>query len=423
MAFPFLNLPPEIREHVYHQVLSCDSARRLPDDDDNPASYRFDLAILRTNRQIYHESKKAFQDNVFIKITTPWSESIEHISSEGRVPIIAKGPAADAFASFHLWIWIDAPGVPPRGTDYSIIICLDDLPAFTRMWRFSNLNMPALNPHLSLKLVLQDPHVPNRKLPKALQLRLLQPFGLVKNLHSFSVHGAKVLPSVEEALKKEQATPEPSPEESLETATALKDAGNNALQTQDYASAMRYYTEAFAAIHVTVSGRKRYIHAEGYYNLRELASGPYKGQNGHLARIILRVKLVANVIKTYLKMEEWEEARFWGKRSINLFSASYDPHPTDDLDGDFDRDWAWVQLSAAMGFPAQDAMGKILYRTALASRALGFKKEDYNLVQAAQVYLPRDEIIRTDLRNMTEQADADQRAAAQAEESSLSASP
>ncbi|KAL8647671.1 MAG: hypothetical protein Q9226_006341 [Calogaya cf. arnoldii] len=411
MAFRFLDLPPEIRDNIYHDVLSSDEARRPPADDDSPASYHFNLAILRTNKQIHHESKKAFQDNVFIKITTPWSESIEHISSEGRVPIVALGPAADAFGSFHLWIWIDAPGVPPSGTSYSIIICLDDLLAFTRMWRFSNLNHQGLNPHLRLKLSLQDPHVSGRKIPKPLQRRLVQPFGSVKNLHSFSVHGAKVLPSVEEALKKEQATPDPSPEECLETATALKDAGNKSLEAQDLSGAMQFYTEAFAAIHITLSGRKRYIHAEGYYN-RELTTGPYKGQNGHLARVILRVKLVANVIQTYLKMEEWDEARFWGKRSIDLFRASYDPQHADDLEGDFDRDWGWVPLSAEMGFPAQNAMGKIFYRTALASRALGYKKEEWNLVHAAQVYSPHDEIIRADLRKLMEQVDSDHKAAA-----------
>ncbi|KAL8839612.1 MAG: hypothetical protein Q9205_003458 [Flavoplaca limonia] len=410
MAFRFLDLPPEIRDHIYHDLLSCDNARRPPDDDDHPASYHFDLAILRTSKQIYHESKKAFQDNVFIKITTPWSESIEHISCEGRVPIIAMGPAAEAFASFHLWIWIDAPSVPPRGTAYSIIICLDDLLAFTRMWRFSNLNHQGLNPHLRLKLILQDPHIPSRKIPKALQSRLLQPFGSIKDLHSFSVHGAKVLPSVEEALKKEQATPEPSPEECLEIATALKDAGNRSLNSQDYAAAMQYYIEAFAAIHITVSGRKRYVHAEGYYNLRELATGSYKGQNGNLARIILRVKLVANVIQTHLKMQEWEDARFWGKRSISLFRSSYEPDDGDDLEGDFDKDWTWVQQAAAMGFPAP--MGKIFYRTALASRALGFQKEEWNLVQAAQIYSPHDEIIQADWKRMRGNADSDHKAAA-----------
>ncbi|KAL8770979.1 MAG: hypothetical protein Q9209_003398 [Squamulea sp. 1 TL-2023] len=402
MAFRFLDLPPEIRDQIYHDILCCENARRPPADDDNPASYHFDLAILRTNRQIHHESKKAFQDNIFIKITTPWSESIQHISSEGRVPIITLGPSAEAFASFHLWIFIDAPATPPRGTNYSMVICIDDLPAFTRMWRFSNLNHQDLNPHLRLKLTLQDPHVPDRKIPKALQTRLLKPFGLIKNLHAFSVHGAKLLPSVEEALKKEQATPEPSPEECFETATALKDAGNISLQAQDYAAALQYYTEAFAAIHITVSGRKRYVHADGYYSGRELTTGSYKGQPSAFVRIIFRVKLVANFIQTYLKMEKWEEARFWGKRSIVMFRANLDPHHGDDLEGDFDRDWQWVKLSVSMGFPARNEMGKVFYRTALASRALGYKKEEWNLVHAARVYLPSDQVIQAVLKRMEE---------------------
>ncbi|KAL8798279.1 MAG: hypothetical protein Q9223_007948 [Gallowayella weberi] len=404
MSFRFLELPAEIRDQIYHEILSCDNARRLPADDDSPASYHFDLAILRTNRQIYHESKKAFQDNIFIKITTPWSESIEHISSEGRVPMIAVGPAAEAYKSFHLWIWIDAPGAPSRDTSYSMLICLDDLLAFTRMWRFSNLTHGGLNPHLRLKLILQDPHVPDRKIPKALQTRLLQPFGLVKDLHSFSLHGERVLPSVEEALKKEQATPEPSPAECLETATALKDAGNKSLQANDYPAALQHYTDAFAAIHIVVSGRKRYVHADGYYG-GVLTSGTYSGQRSDYVRLVLRVKLVANFIQTYLKMQEWEDARFWGKRSIVLFRASLTGREGDDLGGDFDKDWVWAKNSAGMGFPARNEMGKILYRTALASRELGYEKEELNLIQAAAIYLPNDEVVQAEKRKRVDDYD------------------
>ncbi|KAL8722097.1 MAG: hypothetical protein Q9225_001341 [Loekoesia sp. 1 TL-2023] len=337
MPFRLLNLPPEIRDQIYHEVLSSDTARRPPVDDDYPASYKFDLGILRANKQIYHEAKKAFQDNVFIKITTPWEESIAHISSEGRVPIITTGPKAENFRSFHLWIFIDAPD----------------------------------------------------------QNRLLRPFGLVKDLHSFSVHGAKLLPSVEEALKEEQTIPDPSAEECLEKATALKDAGNASLQAGDYASALQQYTDAFAAIHITVSGRKRYIHADGYY-IREVMSGPYTGQRCDYVRLLIRVKLVANFIQTYLKMQDWEEARFWGKRSIILFRASLTGDDDDDLADE--TKWRWVNASATMEFPARTEMGKILYRTALASRELGLKKEMENLVRAAAVYLPRDEIVQAEKR-------------------------
>ncbi|KAI4115175.1 MAG: hypothetical protein LQ345_004183 [Seirophora villosa] len=397
--FPFLHLPAEIRDQIYHDILSTDNARCPPVDDDEPASYKFDLAILHANKQIHHEAKKAFQDNVFIKITTPWPESIEHISSEGRVPIITTGRRAEHFESFHLWIWIDTPGVPSSGPAYSMLICLEDLPAFTRMWHFSNLNHQSLNTFLRLKLTLQDPHVPDRKIPRNLQNRLLRPFGLVKNLHSLSVRGAKVLPSVEEALFKEQAVPDPSPEECLERATALKEEGNKSLQAGDYATALQSYTDAFAAIHITVSGRKRHVHADGYYT-GELASGLYKGQRSDYVRLVLRVKLVANIIQAYLKMKEWEEARFWGRRSITLFRSSL----TGDLDNDL-RDhtkWGWVSEAANMGFPAQAEMGKIMYRTALASRELGYDKEVENLIRAAAICLPHDGLVQKEKNTLDE---------------------
>ncbi|KAL9580002.1 MAG: hypothetical protein Q9212_004757 [Teloschistes hypoglaucus] len=392
MAINFLDLPAEIRDQIYHEVLSAINARRPPVQDDDPGTFEFDLGILRVNKQIHHEAKKAFEDNIFIKITTPWSESIDHISSEGRVPIITKDEPADDFHAFHLWVWIDAPGVPYRGIEYSMVISLDDLPAFTRMWHFSNLNHQGLNPHLRLKLTLQDPHVPNRKIPKSLQTLLLQPFGQVKDLHSFSVEGAKVLPSVEEALKTEQAIPDASREESLARATALKTLGNQSLQAGAYTAALQQYIDAFAAIHITVSGRKRYIHADGYY-YRELTSGPYQGQRSDYARFIIRAQLVANVVQVYLKMQEWEDARFWGKRSILMLRKSLIGETDDELGGGR-ADWAWVHESATMGFPARTEMGKILYRTALASNELGRQDEVSNLIWAAAVHLPHDQIVQ-----------------------------
>ncbi|KAI4189200.1 MAG: hypothetical protein L6R41_001643 [Letrouitia leprolyta] len=395
MPFRFLDLPPEIRDQVYHEVLSTDNARLPPSSDDLPAFYKYDLAILLANKQVYHEAKKAFQDNTFVKITTPWEESIDHISSEGRVPIITTGSKAEKFPYFHLWIWIDAISAPFHGSATSMLICLEDLPLFTRMWHFSNLSHQDLNRHLRLKLTLQNPHLPNCKIPKALQARLLRPFGIVKDLDDFSIHGSKVLPSVEEALKKEQATPDPSAEECLERAFAFKDAGNTSLQASDYTSALQHYTEAFEAIHITISGRKRYVHADGYY-VREVTSGRYKGQRGDYVRLILRVQLVANVIQTYLKLADWEEARFWGKRSIVLFRASLTGDDDDDLANE--EKWKWVKESANMGFPATAQMGKIFYRTAVASKELGFQNEYGNLIRAAAVYLPAEVAVQAELR-------------------------
>ncbi|KAL9601533.1 MAG: hypothetical protein Q9219_002485 [cf. Caloplaca sp. 3 TL-2023] len=392
MGFRFLDLPPELRDQIYHEVLSSENARHPPPTDDHPATYHFDLSLLLANRRIHHEALRAFRDsNIFVKITTPWEESIAHINSEGRVPIIVTGGRADAFRLFHLLVAIDAPVVPCRDSGYSMVICLADLPAFTRMWNFSNLSLRGLNGHLRLRLTLNDPHNPDRKIPKELQTRLLQPFGLVKDLYGFSLHGTKVLPSVEDALKRELATPDPSPEECLEKADALRETGDKHFHAKEYTAALEKYTASFAAIHITVSGRQRYIHADAYY-ARGATSGPYNNQLCSHARLLLRVKLVAGTIRTYLRLREWDEAWFWGKRSILLWRAGMIGDEDPDLAEE--RKWQWLRHPAHTSFPAGTDMGWIFYWTSLAARELGLEAEARNLGKAALIYVPHHEIMR-----------------------------
>ena len=398
MGLRFLDFPAEIREQIYGEILSTASARCGPMCPDEPASFKYQVNILLANHQIYHEAKKVFQDNIFVKITTPWPEAIEHIRSAGKVPSVCTGDKASAFRDFHLWILIDTPATPyPQSHgSFSMLICLEDLEAFTRMWHFSNLNHVGLNQHLRLKLIIQDPHVEERKIPKRLQQRLLLPFGLVKELHTFSVDGrnTKILPSVEEALKKEQKIPDPTPEQSLEKSFLLKDAGNKFLKEGSLRKALELYVEAFAAIHITVSGRARTIHADGYY-IRELVSGTYRGMRGDYVRMILRVQLVANMVLAYLKLEDYAEAHFWGKRTIVLFRQSVTGNDAEDF-GDDDPQ-SWLSETWAARFPAHEAMGKIFYRTAMASKKLGKTADVRTLMRAANVYLPNDQAVQKEL--------------------------
>ncbi len=362
MALPFLDFPAEIREHIYSQVLSTANSRCEPVDPSEPGSYKYHLDILQVNHQVYREAKKIFQDNVFVKITTPWPEAIGHIRSEGKVPSVTTGDKAALFPDFHLWVFIDTPATPypqQHHGSFSMLICLQDLEAFTRMWHLSNLNHFGLNRHLRLKLTIQNPHVPDRKIPKTLQSQLLQPFGVIKDLHTFSVHGPKLLDSVQDAMNKERNMPDPSPEDCLEKGFALKDLGNQLLNTGSYRKALQKYTDAFEAIHITVSGRTRIIHAEGYY-IRELTSGPHKGMRGDYIRMVLRVQLVANIVHAYLKLEEWAEAHFWGKRSIVLFRRSVTGDESEDIGSDDPQ--TWLNQTWAARFPAHEAMGKIFYR-------------------------------------------------------------
>ena len=404
MASPFLLCPPEIREQIYREILSSSSAKRDSGLTDCCARYSYQLDILRTNRQIYREAKKIFQDNIFVKITTPWPEAIEHIHSDGKVPIVTSGENAERFTDFHLWVYIDAPAAPPNHETHSMLICLEDLEAFAWTWHYNNLNYPGLNSHLSLKLTIQDPYVFDRKISKSLQQRLLLPFGVIKDLLGFKVCGSKLLPSVKDSLEKTRAIPDPTREECLEEATLLKEAGTRALEAGDYQQALQQYFDAFNAIHIRISGRKRTIHADGFY-IENITTGRYKGQHGDYVRMVLRISLVSNVVLAYLKMQEYAEAHFWGKRSIILFRQNIIGDENEDIE--IDGTPSWIMETVGMHIPAKKEMGYIFYRTALASRALGKEADVKTLMKAASVYLPDDQTVQAEKRALDRQRPLD----------------
>ena len=415
-----LTLPPEIREHVYSLILRSANNRYQPEDEDQGPFYTYDLSILRVNRLIHHEASKIFNDNIFVKITTPWTEAIPHVNSEGKVAVVTTGRPATDFQSFHLRVLIDTPDLAqwrqPPPDSYSMITTLEDLPAFTRIWYFSNLNNNRqLNPHLQLRLDLKNPYNPDAPVTKSLQTKLLMPFGQVKDLestqfeycgHSFFPN-CPVYPSIRTAVLEEQAKPAPTPEECIEQTLVHKKAGNELFAKKAYTEALQIYFKAFESMHIYISGRKREIHCDGYYG-EELRSGTHKGQYAHYVRMTLRVQLVANVVYTYLQLEEWAEAFFWGKRSIRLFRASMEG--TDQIGG---NGWDnWVRQSVGMTFAAKKEMGKLFYRTALAGRQLvPQSKSDYSwegtgreeldaLMRAAEAYLPDDLIVQGEVKAM-----------------------
>lgn len=251
------------------------------------------------------------------------------------------------------------------------VILLDDLPKFTRTWFYSDLSNPGLNRYLGLQLQLRDPYPythprapaegehedekDEKQIPKAQQRRLLLPFGEVKNLNRLKVSGypARLAPlaEVEAELRALQAVPPASPERCLTEAARLKAEGNALLTAGNPRAALEVYGRAWEAIHIVVRGRQRHVHAEAYF-ARRLGGGggggggsssnssnssnsegeghgeeqtgdgggddQWRGRNGAMERLILRVQLVANTCLAYLKLSMWEEVCFWGMRSIGM---------------------------------------------------------------------------------------------------------
>ncbi|MCJ1474395.1 hypothetical protein MMC13_003053 [Lambiella insularis] len=376
-----LRLPGEIRNLIYRHVFR--SADNKHDSGGGYKHYKFDLSLMLVNQQIYFESRKIFRDhNIFVAIETPWPEAQQHVRNDGYVPILITDEQAARFNHQHLSVIINAPRYQmfqhykPR----KFIILLDDLPVFTEMWFYSDLSHLSLNSNLRLTLKLQNPFPISfdpRPIPKATQQKLLEPFGVVKGLLEVKVEGDHYI-SLEKAMRAEMAIPYMTPEVCLDEATKLKNEGNVALGKKQYREAIKRYEKSFLAIHIVCEGRRRSIWGDEFFH-RELVSGPFKGQHGQMVRLVLRIRLVANIIHAYLQLYEYEEARFWGQRSIDL------------MPGDIETSM----------FAASPELGKIYYRTAMAYKALGNVSEAGRLLKLAVKYLPNDKMVRAEHMALT----------------------
>ncbi|TLD15369.1 Tetratricopeptide-like helical [Venturia nashicola] len=380
--FDFLDLPGELRNNIYELLLNPAYLRQ--DLDDGQHTYNYNLALLHTNKQIYLEARKIFrQQNVFVRVETPWEQAQHHVRVEGNVPIIAQDRLADQIQNIYMRVVIDSPqhGQSVDRHSRRFVLLEQDLAAFTTMWFYSDLSYAGdLNKHLRLALHLQNPisdaeeeEGEERGLTKVLQRKLLEPFGMIKSLLCVSASGPQIdYDGVWKSVKTEMEVPYATPEACLEESSRLKDLGNEVLK-KDPAKAIEIYLQAFKALHIICSGRRRSIWGDPWF-ATQLTSGPFKDHHGQVVRLILRVKLVANVIKAYLDLGEWEEAHFWGMRTILLMREAIreEDEPMD-------------------GFPAKDQMGKIFFRTGVAAKMLEDESEARKLLRIAKLYLPHDE--------------------------------
>nr|POE79543.1 hypothetical protein CFP56_07608 [Quercus suber] len=386
----------ELREIIYREILHPDANRIQLDDEYATYSYHDALVLFRLNKQIYLESRKVFRDlNIFVRIETPWSEAQQHAWNQGQVPIIVHGEQSSKFDKHFLTASIDAANFPlEREDEKPFIILLEDLGKFTKSWQYTTLSHSMLNPNLRLTLKLRDPYAPDweeKKISKALQRKLLMPFGIVKDLSSVVFGGdPKPYPSIENELREAMRVPYPSPEQCLRDTIRFKLQGNDELKAGRYEAALQCYKEAWLAMHIVVTNTRRYIHADAHFNV-ELREAPFTGKNGQSERLILRVQLVANTCQVYLKLRDFEQCAFWGMRSISMLREAMGADGRHDIP---------AEDEAIVGFPAAVEMGKVYYRTAIAKKELGERGEARKLLRVAAIYLPRDELVRKEIAAM-----------------------
>jgi tetratricopeptide (TPR) repeat protein len=380
MPFRFLDLPGELRSAVYDEVLHPAAFRR--DHGDGHARYHFDLSLLRVSRRVHREAREALLRNcIFVRIQTPWDRV--RIEQDGHVPVLATGWLANDFADVHLAVSIDAESDVFDRQTRQFLILADDLPAFNQLWHYSELTygvgFSSLNMDLALTLELKNPLNPSYELPVALQRRLFASFGLLKRISSLRIVGPHSL-LLESELQKAIAAPVSTQEECLELAEKLKDAGNAELNNNRHADAIRYYIESFRAMHVVCVGRYRSVWADAWFD-KVLQGGRFDRQSGQGVRIVLRVHLVAQVVRAFLELGEYEEAYFWGNRTLDIIRQATGSENDVPM----------------LSFPAATDLGRVLFGTGVASKHLGGRERAKRLLESAYVYLPRDEAVQREL--------------------------
>ena len=253
---------------------------------------------------------------------------VNHISSEGLVPIICTDHRANSFNDHHGLVQITAPfhqAVP----EHAVVLLLDDLHLFTQTWYYSALSYPMLNDRLSVALVLRDPDLDDvdegdeKDVPLSVQRKILLPFGQVKGLHSTEILGFDK--SVERELRSAMAVPPPTLRASCELSSKLLQEGDAHLARGVVGApqALESYRAAFHAIHILIHGRTRRVLADAFFHAH-ITAGTYAGHTGMTVRVILRLKLVARMISAYLVQSAWAEAAHCGMRSVRIMGEALD---------------------------------------------------------------------------------------------------
>ena len=253
---------------------------------------------------------------------------------------------------------VDSPVIEfAVATTFTMVILLSDLHLFCKIWYYSALSQPGLNSYLRLTLRLQNPYstsLAEAPIRKSLQRQLLMPFGKVKGLNEVLIEGCDE--SVKAQLEAAMEIPYDPPEKCFEHTTRLMEEGTEAFRKKEHEQALKLFMESFRAMHILCNGRKRSIYADAHFDIT-LSGGPYDGQPGTLVRLILRVKLVSRVIDVYLKLQQWEEAKFWGMRSINFMRESMGPNAGDYIPEFIAAgDMALIYLRTAMACKVLESM-------------------------------------------------------------------
>lgn len=395
--FPFLDLPLEVRNTIYH-VLLCDAPpaklRRVEQADllwlpDGMAmiEHPSQAQILRTNRQVHAEARDVLlRGNQFIRI---WVRGVGQVIKgfllARQIPIVrTSARSRDSFKGYVMTHTIELMSDRPEDfpghgndTDIDLVILQRDLGLFcealaTRgvlMVRgFGSLTRHNLTIHNPFESTLSPAFLGEKN-----QERLLQPYREhLRGFSHFSVDGnvsSSLAESVKNAVAKEDF---PGPEEILADFKRTKDLGNRYFRQKEFHKAAEAYTTGYIKValirngnlwsQVAAKGGQTFLHAisETYYQVC--------------------LNCAQNILVFLRETSESDQTKiryYCGKADYHVKSAM--------AAGDnFTTDWR----------PNLQQMAKLSFRAASIERVLGNMEAAKSLIDIARQQAPSDPVIR-----------------------------
>lgn len=389
MACPFLEKTPlEIRNKIYAYLLSTEYTKQSIRDDevnlfydksDNRTQlveqlsrvkrnlgcsyfYDFQPAILLTNRQINEEARRVlYHDNLFVLVKYTYGSS-DALKAFSRRDLALVATQKDEVWSYRAALQVSFPSLRDQRREDKLVesqfvIAASELPMFCRILRLLDNEWLGFLSSLELVLIVL-PSAPlnvdsfvnmsrsNRVswVPRSLQQqrKLLEPFATLHSIMDLKVVDVDgktqdINAQLMEDVRVRAGQPPYSMGEVLDAATELKEQGNEAFRTGDFALAHSLYETAWSDL----VGGKRYL-TMGFRDIKTVEARKSDAWQ------LLAFRIASNSIAALLHLQQWTAAH---KKASKWIEHVQTP-----------------EVNSAL---QPHEMAKIFYRRALASEGRG----------------------------------------------------
>ena len=197
---PLLSVPGEIRNKIWRMLLTTAYAFKEPTSEgDREAHYELQPAILRVNRQIYHETRDILREEnmwVFFSIGLP-RKLVYLVDQTARLPVVSRGSPIDCdnikdcylgMDSHALNIFVDPEFNGHHSNNHTMIMGPESLPYLLQLlfpMLYTHRSLPT-QPRKMIQLYVGNPVCFTRS---RLQKEVLEPFLAARGFWWLSANG------------------------------------------------------------------------------------------------------------------------------------------------------------------------------------------------------------------------------------------